>query len=119
MPENLQEIAPALARATSPDTFFKLQVRVWTRFDPSKAELIDIARAVDAGSAFVSAIEVSRAGVGINDVDDPDVREQFETLAAAERILRRVEELPGAVRDKLRIALANNETNETKERIAG
>jgi hypothetical protein len=112
MPENLQEIAFPPAKATSPDTFFKLQVMAWTRFDPSKAELIDIARAVDEGTAFVSAIEVSRVAVGINDVDDPDVREQFETLAAAERILRRLEELPGAVRDKLRRALANNETEE-------
>ena len=112
MPENLQEIASAPTKATSPDTFFKLQIRAWTRFDPRKAELIDIARAVEAGTAFVSAIEVSRVAVGINDVDDPDVREQFETVAAAERILRRVEELPEPVRDKLRMALANHEPGE-------
>jgi hypothetical protein len=48
-------------------------------------------------------------------VDDPDVREQFETLAAAECLLRRVEELPEALRDKLRNALARNET---RERVA-
>jgi hypothetical protein len=116
MPDNLQEIASAPTTAISPNTFFKLQIRAWTRFDPRKAELIDIARAVDAGTAFVSAIEVSRVAVGINEVDDPDVREQFETVAAAERILRRVEELPEPVRDKLRIALANNEAD---ERAAG
>jgi hypothetical protein len=112
MPEKLQEIAPDPSKATSPNTFFKLQVTAWTRFDPTKADLIDIARAVDAGTAFVSAIGVARVAVGINDVDDADVREQFETLAAAERILRRVEELPVAVRDKLRIALANSQTGE-------
>jgi hypothetical protein len=112
MPENLKEMSPAPAKAASPETFFKLQVKAWTRFDPSKAELIDIARAVDAGTAFVSAIEVARVAAGINEVDDPDVREQFETLAAAERILRRVEELPQSVRDKLRIALANNQSGE-------
>ncbi len=115
MPENLQDIALAPAKATSPDTYFKLQVRAWTRFDPSKAELIDIARAVEAGTAFVSAIEVSQIAAGINDVDDPDVREQFETLAAAERILRSFEQLPAAVRDKLRSALTNSET---RERVA-
>jgi hypothetical protein len=109
MPENLTDIALAAAKSTSPESYFKLQVRAWTRFDPSKAELIDIARAVEAGTAFVTAIEVSRVAAGINEVDDPDVREQFETLAAAERILLRFEELPGAVRDKLRSALANNE----------
>lgn len=114
MPQNPQDIALASAKATASDTYFKLQVRAWTRFDPSKAELIDIARAVEAGTAFVSAIEVARVAVGINDVDDPDVREQFETLAAAERILLRVEELPGAVRDKLRIALGNK----INERVA-
>jgi hypothetical protein len=115
MPQNPHDIALASAKAaTASDTYFKLQVRAWTRFDPSKAELIDIARAVEAGMAFVSAIEVARVATGINEVDDPDVREQFETLAAAERILRRVEELPGAVREKLRIALAN----EVNERVA-
>jgi hypothetical protein len=112
MPEKLQDIAPAPLRTTSPDKFFKLQIRAWTRFDPTQADLIDIARAVEAGTAFISAIEVARVAAGINEVDDPDVREQFETLAAAERILRRVEELPGAVRDKLRIALANHGTGE-------
>ena len=115
MPENLQDIALAPVKAPSPDSYYKLQVRAWTRFDPSKAELIDIARAVEAGTAFVTAIEVSRVAGAINDVDDPDVREQFENLAAAERILRRFDELPGAVRDKLRSALLNNET---KERVA-
>jgi hypothetical protein len=112
MPQNLQDIALAPAKATSPEAYFKLQVRAWTRFDPSKADLIDIARAVEAGTAFVSAIEVARVVEGISEVDDPDVREQFETLAAAERILRRLEQLPEAVRDKLRVALGNDETEE-------
>ena len=112
MPQNLQDIALAPAKATPPEAYFKLQVRAWTRFDPSKADLIDIARAVEAGTAFVSAIEIARVVADIKDVDDPDVREQFETLAAAERILGRLDQLPGTVRDKLRVALANNETGE-------
>jgi hypothetical protein len=115
MPENIQHIPLAPAKATSPDSYFKLQVKAWTRFDPRKADLLDIARAVEEGTAFVSAIEVSRIAAGINEVDDPDVREQFETLAAAERLLRRVEELPEALLDKLRNALARNET---RERVA-
>jgi hypothetical protein len=115
MPENLQHIALTPAKTTSPDSYFKLQVKAWTRFDPRRADLIDIARAVEEGTAFVSAIEVSRVAAGINDVDDPDVREQFETLAAAERLLKRVEELPAAVREKLRNALSNDQT---RERIA-
>lgn len=112
MPQNIPDIALAPAKETSPETYYKLQVRAWTRFDPGKAELIDIARAVEAGSAFVTAIEVTHVAAGINDVDDPDVREQFENLAAAERILKKFEELPGAVRDRLRVALTNNETRE-------
>ena len=112
MPENIQHIPLTPDKATSPDSYFKLQVKAWTRFDPRRADLIDIARAVEEGTAFVSAIEVSRVAAGINDVDDPDVREQFETLAAAERLLHRVEALPLALRDKLRNALGNNETRE-------
>jgi hypothetical protein len=110
MTENVHDIALAPARTS--ETYFKLQLKAWTRFDPTKADLFDIARAVEAGTAFVSAIEIARVASGINEVDDPDVREQFETLAAAERILRRAEELPDAIRDKLRIALTKNETGE-------
>lgn len=115
MPENLQEIAQAPARPASNGSYFKLQVRAWTQFDPSKAELIDIARAVEAGTAVVSAIEVARVADRIDDVDDLDVRAHFETLAAAELVLRRSEELPTAVREKLRTALA---PADPRERIA-
>jgi hypothetical protein len=120
MPQNLKDITLAPSKANTPDTYFKLQLKAWTRFDPSKVDLMEIARAVEAGNAFVTAIEVSRVAAGISEVDDPDVREQFETLAAAERVLRRIEELPESVRDKLRSALVTNESKiETRERVAG
>lgn len=130
MPQNLQDITQAQAKATPTDTYYKLQLKAWTRFDPSKVDLIEIARAVETGNAFVTAMEVSRVAAGINEVDDPDVREQFETLTAVERVLRRIDELPEQVRDKLRGALLGRETpgketlgKETKieqrERVAG
>jgi hypothetical protein len=116
MAEKFQDIAIAAAKATSPETYFKLQVRAWTRFDPAKSELIDIVRAVEAGNAFVSAVEVVRVAKGIHDIDDVDVREQFENLAAVERIVRKVDEMPAAVLDKLRTALVKGES---RERVAG
>jgi hypothetical protein len=116
MAEKFLDIAIAQAKAASPDAYFKLQVRVWTRFDPTKSELIDIVRAVEAGDAFVSALEVTRVARGIHDIDDVDVREQFENLAAVERIVRKLDELPAAVLDKLRTALVKGES---RERVAG
>ena len=57
MPENLQDITLAPVKASSPDTITSCKSGPGPDFDPSKAELIDIARAVEAGTAFVTAIE--------------------------------------------------------------
>lgn len=116
MPEHLHEVALAPAKAAARDTYFKLQVKAWTRFDPTQADLSDIARAVEDGTAFVSAVEVARVAAGLNEIDDADVREQFENLAAAERVLRNIEELPTPVREKLRSVLLRPEA---RERNAG
>jgi hypothetical protein len=105
--DNIQDIAAAPSKATSPDTYFKVQIRFWTKFDPRNAELIELARAVEEGTALVSAMEVTRVASEVNEIDDPDVREQFENVAAAERILHNVEHLSSAVREKLRAALTN------------
>ena len=82
MPENPQHIARTAANAPSSGAFFKLQINAWTRFDPTKADLNEIARAVNTGNAVVCAIEVERVAAGINEVDDPEVRERFERAAA-------------------------------------
>jgi hypothetical protein len=115
MPDSVYDIAVAAAKNTTPekpgpsDTYYKVQVRAWTKFDPTNAELIDIASAVEQGTAFLTAIEVARVAVGTHEIDDPDVREQFENVAAAERVVRHLEDLPDAVRDKLRSALASGQ----------
>jgi hypothetical protein len=49
MADRFQDVAAALTIATSPDTYLQTPGRAWTRFDPSKAELIDIARAIESG----------------------------------------------------------------------
>ena len=106
MIDNIREIAAANAKNTGSQPYYKAQFRVWTRFDPTNTELIEIARAVDDGAALLSAIEITRVASGVAEIDDPDVREQFETVAAAERILGKVSELPEALRDRLQHALA-------------
>ena len=50
MADRFQDVAAVLTIATSPDTYLQTPGRAWTRFDPSKAELIDIARAIESGT---------------------------------------------------------------------
>lgn len=108
MADNVHDVTIATPKAAAPGTYFKVQFRAWTKFDPTNAELSEIARAVEEGNAFITAIEVIRVAADLQQIDDPDVREQFANIAAADRILRNVEELPLAVRDKLRDALGTD-----------
>lgn len=108
MADKALDIAVAAAKASSQETYYKVQVRAWTRFDPSQSELIDIAAAVEGGTGFVSAIEVTRVAKGLNEIDDSDIREQFQNLAAAELVLRNMSALPTAVIVRLRDALTDD-----------
>jgi hypothetical protein len=91
--------------------YYRLQIRAWTGFDPSKMELADIAAEMDRGTAFLTAIEVSKVVDEVSGIDDPEVRKSFENILAAERILQNVGDLPKALRDRLAAALSGDEKN--------
>ncbi|HET6934208.1 MAG TPA: tetratricopeptide repeat protein [Candidatus Angelobacter sp.] len=75
----MTDMARSAANPNSATTCFKLQITAWTRFDPSNATLSDLARAVEEGAASVSAMEVAAVD-RIEEVDDPEIRHQLETL---------------------------------------
>jgi hypothetical protein len=97
--------------------YFNLQVSAWTNFDPSSAELTEIARAIEEGNGFLSVIEVTRVVDNVGEIDDPEIRQRFETVLAAERLLDGVSELPQSLKDKLYAALARDQQDE--QRLAG
>lgn len=98
-----------VAASTTAETYYKVQITAWTKLNPIDAELIEIAKAADIGDAVVTSIEVARTASAITEIDDPEVREQFHNMAAAERLLNNAESLPPAIREQLRTALGKLE----------
>jgi hypothetical protein len=85
--------------------YFKLQIRGWTDFDPMDRTLPEIAEAIQRGEGFLTAIEVLEVKNDPSDISDNLVREGFQNILAARRILRSIEALPPSLLQELRIAL--------------
>jgi hypothetical protein len=107
MPQAIQPLSPTttLSRPES-KKYFKLQLKAWTSFDPTQQELTAIADAIQKGGGFVTVMEVTQVSE-LSEISDIEVRERFESLVAAEKILQNLDKLPKAVRDQLSSALAN------------
>jgi hypothetical protein len=103
--------------AASKRGFYRLQLSAWTNFDPSNAELMDIAQAIEQGRGFLSVIEVTSVVDEVAKIDDPEIRQRFETVMAAEKLLENVGELPEPIRAKLYAALVRERQDE--QRLAG
>jgi hypothetical protein len=56
----------------------------------------------------LTAIEVVKIADDLNAVDDSEVRETFENIRAAERLLRNVKSLPSPLRERLQSALISD-----------
>lgn len=87
--------------------YYKVQLRAWTSFDPGQLSLKEIAEAVDSGLGALTALEVVKVAEDLNGVDDAEVREVFENIQAAERILNNVQALPLPLRERLQSALTS------------
>jgi hypothetical protein len=109
MIDNTKPTATKLAPdTTQPRRYFRVQIKAWTAFDPSRADLTDIANEIDRGTAFLTGIEVSKVVDDLNGIDDPEVRRSFENIIAAERILQNLSDLPQSLRERLSAALSAN-----------
>lgn len=104
--------------STSADSakYFKLQLKAWTNFDPAQYDLTAIADAIRNGGGFVTVMEVSQASE-LNEISDPEVRERFESLAAAEKLLRNLDKLPKSLRQQLLAALSVERPSASDEPI--
>jgi hypothetical protein len=97
--------------------YFKLQLKAWTNFDPAQYDLTAIADAIRNGGGFVTVMEVSQVSK-LNEISDPEVRERFESVAAAEKLLRNLDKLPKSVREQLYSALAAEKSDASREPMA-
>jgi hypothetical protein len=96
---------PKMSVATTPTAYFKMQIRCWTDFDPMGKKLTEIADAVERGDAFLTAVEVLEVKDDVSAISDNVVREGFENIVAARKVLRNIGELPTTIIEDLRAAL--------------
>jgi hypothetical protein len=104
---HLNEHSPATSakQVEKGEPYYKLQIRAWTAIDPTQLTLRQIAELVDSGAGVLTAVEVIKVAEGLSSVDDNEVREAFENMRAAERVLRNMKVLPAALRERLQSAL--------------
>lgn len=85
--------------------YFKMQIRGWTDFDPMEKKLPEIAEAIERGGGFLTAIEVLDIKDDPSAIGDNLVREGFQNILAARRVLRNIGALPSGLLQDLRAAL--------------
>lgn len=89
--------------------YFKFQISGWTDFDPMDKELSEITDAIAHGGGLLTAIEVVEIEDDLVAIKDTEVREGFQNILAAKRILRSLDDLPKKVVEELRSALRGQE----------
>jgi hypothetical protein len=87
------------------ERYFKVEMKAWTNFDPMEKTLAEIAQAMDQGNGFLSLIEVLEIADNLASISDEDIRDGFESVVAAKRLVRSVNNLPPKVKEELRSAL--------------
>ena len=85
--------------------YFSFQIKGWTIFDPMDKTLGKISERIEGGDGFLTLVETLRVETDIAAIDDEDVRECFENLHAAKRLIQNMNELPAKVKEELRAAL--------------
>jgi hypothetical protein len=103
-----EQLASSRMQADKANRYYKVQVRAWTITDPAEFTLKEIAESIDAGAGVLTAVEVVKVVDDLDAVDDVEVRETFENIRAAERLLRNIKSLPSPLRERLQTALISD-----------
>jgi hypothetical protein len=106
-----------IGAASAAHRYFKMQIRGWTDFDPMDKKLPEIADAIERGGGFLTAVEVLDVKDDLSGISDNLVREGFENILAARRVLHNIGELPTALIEDLRTAL-NARAETGKKRLS-
>jgi len=91
------------------EKYFSFQIKGWANFDPVNETLAKVAEGIEQGNGFLTLIEVLRVEDEVASIEDEEVRECFENLLAARRLIQNVNELPAKVKEELRAALETKE----------
>jgi hypothetical protein len=101
----MSDIPKIPAASAETGRYFKMQIRGWTDFDPIPLKLSEITDAIEQGGGFLTAVEVLEVKDDLSGINDNVVREGFQNILAARRILRSIDALPPALIEDLRAAL--------------
>ncbi len=89
--------------------YFSFQIKGWTNFDPMDKTLAKVAERIEEGDGFLTLVEVLKVENKVASIDDAEVRECFENLLAAKRLIQNVSELPTKIKEDLFAALRTAE----------
>ena len=102
--------APAKNQTSEPsEKYFSFQIQGWTNFNPMDKTLAKIAEGIEQDGGFLSLVEVLQVEDDLDSIGDEEVRECFQNILAAKRLIRNVHELPETLIEKLRSALKTEE----------
>ncbi len=102
--------APAKNQTSEPsEKYFSFQIQGWTNFNPMDKTLAKIAEGIEQGGGFLTLVEVLQVEDDLASIGDEEVRECFQTVLAAKRLIRNVHELPKTLIEELRSALKTEE----------
>lgn len=91
------------------EKYTNFQIKGWTTFDLTDKTLAEIAEGIEQGGGFLTLIEVLKVEDDLASVGDEEVRECFENILAAKRLVQNVQALPKKLIDELRSALKTEE----------
>ena len=92
------------------EKYYSFQIKGWTSFDPMGQTLAKIAENIEQGEGFLTLVETVKTESSLASIGDEDVKECFTNIIAAKRLVKTAHELPKNLRDQLRAALKNEDT---------
>jgi hypothetical protein len=97
--------------------YSKFQIKGWLNFDPTGKTLGQIAEGIEEGDGFLTLVEVLKVENDVAKIGDEEVRECFENILAAKRLVHNVDVLPKKLVDELRSALNNEDRGASQKTV--
>ena len=98
-------VSQSSQKESAKELYFKVQMKAWTNFDPMEKTLPEIAQAMEQGNGFLSVLEVLEVADSLVSIPDEDIRDSFENVIAARRLIQAATGLPANLKEELRSAL--------------
>ena len=98
------------------ETYYSIQIKAWTNFDPMGQTLAKIAANIEQGNGFLTLVDIVKTENDLASIGDEEVKDCFANVLAAKRLVRTVHELPKNLIEELRSALKTEEAAVTPKK---